>query len=997
MPNSLDFTIVDVNNAFLLFFNLKREALVGSFFLKSSLNNPAYLFPGWNAALKKVVRNKKPFKLQSHQYKRSENRVLHSKIRYLEVLITPILNDQDTVEYILCSVADVTVAVNSKSLNDLTLEKLQKNEKLLKESQAVSGIGTWDIDLSNNKVTWSDQLKEIHEVDKSYRPELGSIINFYKANGNSAMIAQIIEDARNNGNIIDVELNLKTAKGNEKLVRTKGRLEINEEKCVRLYGTTQIISEYNSIAMACVKPNNLFQSLLNKAGVIVWEADAQTFEGTFISAHVKEVLGYSAEEWMADQYFWQNHIHPDDRESVLQYCITEINKSRDFTFDYRMAKADGGYVWMKDIASVVTENGIPKLLRGFMVDITDTKRLNEIEFLEKNILELNRVKGTPVQEVLSAYLAGIESIFPKMKLAIFQVKNNRLYKWAASRLPENYLIAVESVPINKIESSSGACAFLKQNIIIDDIENDPRWSRRRKMMLKAHIKACWSYPIMNAENEVMATFGVYYPDAIAPNDDECKMMERIIAFLKVILENRRNLEVLLETNKLMVQCQDLAQFGVWSWDLINNTVTWSDTIYTIFGLDKQTFKATFQAYLDLLHLDDTERVSVLMGSVLSTKKEVKFEERIVRPNAEVRHLMTSVKIILDNTGMAINLIGACMDVTESKIIQEKLLISEGRLRSLVDAQTNYVVRIDFQGKFTYCNAKYIQNFGWIFEQQDLIGQDSIKTVFPKYYPKLFELAESCMNQPHTIYEVELETPTPDGGLKFVLWQFMCLTDTNGLPTEMQGIGVNITEQKLAKDALLIASERNKYVGLITNDAIYDWDLVEDRILWGDGYYRLFNYENSKKKYPLSSWVSQIHFDDVKRIEKQLKEVLEDKTMNKWKAEYQFKKGNGQYAYIEEIGYIIRDLDGKGIRMIGAMRDIEERKKAADEIKFLHQQLVGLNNTSWIPSNVAQATLTKIIKLVESIESRASSENEKAQLLDILKNSVNHLSRFLMCI
>ena len=64
-----------------------------------------------------------------------------------------------------------------------------------------------------------------------------------------------------------------------------------------------------------------------------------------------------------------------------------------------------------------------------------------------------------------------------------------------------------------------------------------------------------------------------------------------------------------------------------------------------------------------------------MGSVLSTKKEVKFEERIVRPNAEVRHLMTSVKIILDNTGMAINLIGACMDVTESKIIQEKLLIN----------------------------------------------------------------------------------------------------------------------------------------------------------------------------------------------------------------------------------------------------------------------------------------------------------------------------------
>ncbi|WP_354334850.1 PAS domain-containing protein [Pedobacter sp. CG_S7] len=257
------------------------------------------------------------------------------------------------------------------------------------------------------------------------------------------------------------------------------------------------------------------------------------------------------------------------------------------------------------------------------------------------------------------------------------------------------------------------------------------------------------------------------------------------------------------------------------------------------------------------------------------------------------------------------------------------------------------------------------------------------------------MAESCLNQPHTIYEAELETPKQDGGLKFVLWQFMCLTDANGLPSEMQGIGVDVTEHKLAKDAMVIASERNKYVGLITNDAIYDWEIAEDHITWGYGYYRLFGYENCKEKYPLTNWVSQIHDEDVERVESNLNEILADQTKNVWKAEYQFKKGNGSYAYIEENGYIIRDLNGKGVRMIGIMRDIEERKKATDEIKFLHKQLDSLNSTSWIPSNVAREPLNKLMNLVESIEAKSSSENEKAQLVDILQNSANQLNRILM--
>ena len=124
----------------------------------------------------------------------------------------------------------------------------------------------------------------------------------------------------------------------------------------------------------------------------------------------------------------------------------ELKKGKNYTIDYRMIRADGRQVWVKDIVTVVTENGKPQMLQGVLVDITETKRLNEMEFLEKKILELNGEKKMTSQEVLKAYLEGIELIYPQMQCAILQVKNNRLYKWAAPSLPKLYLAAIENLP-----------------------------------------------------------------------------------------------------------------------------------------------------------------------------------------------------------------------------------------------------------------------------------------------------------------------------------------------------------------------------------------------------------------------------------------------------------------------------------------------------------------------------------------------------------------------
>jgi PAS domain S-box-containing protein len=108
---------------------------------------------------------------------------------------------------------------------------------------------------------------------------------------------------------------------------------------------------------------------------IVWEADAETFAFTFVSAQAERLLGYPVSAWLEDPGFWAAHIHPDDREASVRYCRDCTRASQDHQFDYRMVAADGRVVWLQDRVTVQAADGKPARLRGVMVDITERKRL----------------------------------------------------------------------------------------------------------------------------------------------------------------------------------------------------------------------------------------------------------------------------------------------------------------------------------------------------------------------------------------------------------------------------------------------------------------------------------------------------------------------------------------------------------------------------------------------------------------------------------------------
>jgi len=111
-------------------------------------------------------------------------------------------------------------------------------------------------------------------------------------------------------------------------------------------------------------------SIASKVNGILWEADADTFEFTYVSPQSVKILGYSPEEWYQNHSFWKDHIHPDDRDRTVAFCHSKTQAMQDHEFEYRMIDSAGNIVWIKDIVSVEENDAGSKVLTGLMIDVT---------------------------------------------------------------------------------------------------------------------------------------------------------------------------------------------------------------------------------------------------------------------------------------------------------------------------------------------------------------------------------------------------------------------------------------------------------------------------------------------------------------------------------------------------------------------------------------------------------------------------------------------------
>jgi PAS domain S-box-containing protein len=137
-----------------------------------------------------------------------------------------------------------------------------------------------------------------------------------------------------------------------------------------------------------------FEELVQGLDAVVWERDVATSQFTFVSQRAEATLGYPIHRWLEEPTFWQDVLlHPEDREWALSFCVTATQEGRDHELAYRAVRANGGTVWLRDFVRVVRdESGVPRQLRGVLVDVTkEWQARDELQKREAQLAEAQAV------------------------------------------------------------------------------------------------------------------------------------------------------------------------------------------------------------------------------------------------------------------------------------------------------------------------------------------------------------------------------------------------------------------------------------------------------------------------------------------------------------------------------------------------------------------------------------------------------------------------------
>ena len=252
----------------------------------------------------------------------------------------------------------------------------------------------------------------------------------------AGVVMSALMDALQNGQSHGMQFELQLSDGTRWFELSVSRKDVADESHPRFIVLAREITERKKIEEELKASEQRFRDIVNTTDGIVWEADAETFVFTFISEKAERLLGYPISDWLKPG-FWIEHLHPDDRDWAPSFCAACTGRLEQHDFEYRSIASDGRTVWLRDIVTVLPENGQPRWLRGIMVDIT-TSKLAEIA-LQENAARYLAVTQSANDAIVTADSAGNIVGWNRQAEAIFgYTENEALDQPLTLLMPERY-------------------------------------------------------------------------------------------------------------------------------------------------------------------------------------------------------------------------------------------------------------------------------------------------------------------------------------------------------------------------------------------------------------------------------------------------------------------------------------------------------------------------------------------------------------------------------
>jgi PAS domain S-box-containing protein len=394
-------------------------------------------------------------------------------------------------------------------------------------------------------------------------------------------------------------------------------------------------------------------------------------------------------------------------------------------------------------------------------------------------------------------------------------------------------------------------------------------------------------------------------------------------------ERRRAEDRLRESEMRMERAQEIAHLGSWELDLVSNHLSWSDEVYRIFGLQPREFGATYEAFLDRVHPDDRAAVdSAYAGSLREGRDSYEIEHRVVRKSdEEVRIVHEKCEHFRNESGAIIRSIGMVHDITERKQAEEV----QGRLAAIIESAEDAIIGEDLNGIIQSWNVGAENIFGYAAEE--VIGKH-VSILVPSGRVDEIQDILAWIKDRERIANLETERIRKDGTIIPVSLTVSAIKDANGRIIGASKIAHDITDRKLAEEALRSSEEQFRALA----------DSIPNLAWWanGDGYITWYNqrwYEyTGTTPEQMEGWGWQSVHDP---------EVL-PKVLERWKAsiaasepfdmDFPLRGSDGIFRSFLTRIMPLKDSTGRVLRWFGTNTDISALKQANEELEAANKEM-----------------------------------------------------------
>lgn len=815
---------------------------------------------------------------------------------------------------------------------DITEGKLREMElnqtrEMLEKTANMAKIGSFELDLINQKLTWSNQTKAIHELPDDFEPNLETAILFYDADFSRAVLERAVKTAIETGLEYDLELQIITAKGNKKWVRTIGKTMYENGKCIKLFGTFQDIHQLRLFEEALQKERDRLNNVIEGTNVGTWEWNVQTGE-TIFNERWAAILGYTLLDLFPTTIQTFDRLtHPEDLDGVNKKLEDYFKGEAEFyEAEYRMLHKDGHYIWILDKGKVFeyTSDGKPLIMAGTHQDITERKE-NEIRISQLSLA----VEQSPVSIVITNLAGEIEYVNKKF---------------------------------SEVTGYSRDEAF-GQNPRILKSGNKPSTEYEKLWNNITHGQT-WTGEFLNKKKD-----GSFYWEqaSISPLKNNKGEITHFIAVKEDITDKKEALWKLEDSERKYRQISENMSDMVFTIDANMNATYVSPSSYKIFGISPEEYKtnALLQCYTE-------ESQQIILESIEKLRMQKERIEPIPVRELEGIHssgkrIWVEIKLeaIRDEHHKLTGYIGVCSDITKRKKAELELRESEFLLSDLINFSGATVYRKDLDGRYELVNQQFEKTLGLAAE--DILGKTDFD-LFPTDIAEMFlSHDQQVIQQGNTIQVEEWHPETWTSGqlksdkekaIRYFFSNKFPVRNSEGKIIGTAGVSFETTQLKRVEQELSTSQTRYRElfeyspIGMSTVAPNHQVIMLNQKFTEITGY--------SPSEIPdVTTWQLLAYPDEAYRISIQQKRLKLIQEAEHAKSAYvsmetKVRCKDGSYKYLD-IGYM-----NFNEYAVYTFMDITSRVKAIQELRQSEQRFRNLFEANASPMYLLDASSLNMV-------------------------------------